>query len=121
MKKTVLIIENNYMFRRFLESVLPQNYPAFEFILAESADSAKQKIKELPELHCLVTNYFLGSEEPNGIQLAREIRNKFPNLKIILISPSIDDDLRSKASQYGIFHCVSKFDGLYEWIKLMEI
>ncbi len=121
MKKGVLIVDDNKIFMRFLENVLPKQYGAFDYIFAESADSARQKINNLSDLYCLVTDYCLGPGQLDGIQFAEEIRNKFPNIKIILISSNMDDSLRTKARQHGIHHCASKFDELYQWIKFMEL
>lgn len=121
MGKSTLIVDNNKIFIRFLEDVLPKHYAAFDFIFAESADSARQKIENLSDLYCLVTDYRLGPGQPDGIQFAEEVRNRFPNVKIILISSSMDDSLRAKARQHEIYHCASKFHGLYEWIKFIEL
>lgn len=121
MKKTVLIVEDNLLFRCSLEKILPKKYTSLDFVFAGSADSAKQKIEKLSKLYCLVTDYNLGAGQLNGIQLAEEIRNKFPNVKVILISSHIENSLKVKAYQHGIYDCVSKFDDLYEWIKLIGL
>jgi len=121
MKKTVLVAENNTLYRRFLETILPENYPAFDYLFASSATAARQQADKLENLYCLVTDHFLGAGESNGIQLAEEVRGKFPDLKIIIIASYISDLLRAEAQRHDMYNCVSKFDGLYEWIKLIGI
>ena len=115
-----MLVENNPLFRRFLESALPQYYAAFDFLFADSAQSARKKIENLTDLYCLVTNYDLGAGQSNGIQLAEEIRGKFPNVKVILIAPEMDEYLIREANRHGIYNCASKYEGLYRWIKFIE-
>ncbi len=121
MKNNVLVAENNTLYRRFLETILPENYPAFNYLFASSATTARQQADKLEKLYCLVTDYFLGEGEVNGIQLAEEFRGKFPDIKIIIIASHISDPLRAEAQEHRIYNCVSKFNGLYEWIKLIGI
>jgi DNA-binding NarL/FixJ family response regulator len=118
---TVLIVDDNSLFRRFLEINLPRLLPHFEFVFAGSADSLRNKIEALPALHCLVIDYDLGPGQPNGIKLSEEIRHKFPNIKIILLSSHVSDFLKADASRHRIHYCVSKFDDLYEWVKLIGL
>jgi CheY-like chemotaxis protein len=119
--RIVLVAEDNPLFQRFLEAVLPELSPGVEFVFAESADAARAAAAKLPRLHCLVTDYDLGPGQSNGIKLAEEIRRKFPDIKVILLSSYVSDFLKAEAAQHRIHYCVSKLDDLYEWIKLIEL
>lgn len=121
MAKRILVVEYNFLFRRFLETILPKYCGGYDFIFAESAVSAKQKIENVSDLYCLVTDYDLGAGQTNGIQLAEDIKNEFSGVKIVLISLKIDADLKNEAHQHGIDNYFLKFDELYRWIKSIEL
>lgn len=119
MKKTILIVEDNKLYRKILEKILPRQYPCFRFLFARSFDTAQQKAKNLTDLDWLITDYQLGTRDAEGIRLAKEIKNKFQNIKIILLSSFIDNTQRKETLQQGIDHFASKLDGLDGWIKLI--
>jgi CheY-like chemotaxis protein len=121
MRKIALIVENNPLFRRFLEDILRQNCPAYDFIFAESAGSAMQITEQLSDLRVLVSDHNLGAGQTNGFELAEQIKTRHPQVQIIIISSSVDEALSAEAKQRGILHCVPKFNGLYEWISLLNI
>ena len=119
MHNNVLLVDDNRNFMKLLEDILPKQYPLLNLIFAGSIVSARQIINTLPDLRCLVTEYNLGMAGIDGIQLAEEVRAKFPKVKIILISSIMDDSLKNNAGLHNIRYCASKFDELCRWINFM--
>lgn len=110
--KTILVVEDNQLFRYCLELSLPQLLPSFKFVFAGSAGSALTEAGKSDTLHCLVTDYRLGTGQLNGIELAQEIRKKFPAIKVILLSSHITDELKQEAERHKIDACVFKLENI---------
>jgi CheY-like chemotaxis protein len=118
--KTVLVAEDNELFRRMLEGFLTTAFPSLKFIFAPNADTALRETEQLTDLYCLVTDNDLGRDQDTGVQLAEKVRRRFPDVKIILVSSYVSSELRDTARRHNIEHCAFKFDGLQEWSKLLE-
>jgi DNA-binding NarL/FixJ family response regulator len=93
-----LIVEDNASFRELLKEEL-QNLP-LSMVIYEAAEGSEvlQKVDALkPEL------VFMDIRLPgvNGIQLTREIRARYPNTKIIILTSYDSVEYREAAIQAG--------------------
>ncbi|CAM4354400.1 response regulator [Zobellia nedashkovskayae] len=108
MKYNLIIADDHKMFIDGLLSILSD---APEFSVTTTAKNGAQVIKYLEingtnELHLLITD--LSMPEMDGIELNRMVKEKYPNLKTLVVSMHIDGGMIEKLIQNNVDGYVPK-------------
>jgi two-component system, response regulator YesN len=93
-----LLVEDNRIYREAFKENLCQQFPAVLIDEAENGDEAIQKVHaDPPQL------IFMDIRLPvmNGLQLTQEIKNEFPNIRIVILTGYDLPEYRQAAVQYG--------------------
>jgi len=118
MKKKLLIVDDHSVFRASMIAYL-KNFPDLEIVgEAGDGDSIPDMIENLnPDI------LLLDIELPsiNGIDLANEIRKKFPEVKILILSMHINPNFIFEALKSGFEGYVTKMSDIEEVIKAIEV
>ena len=120
LKKTnirVLVVEDYEPFRRFTCSTLQKRRDLR--IISESCDGpdAVQKAQELlPDLILLD----IGLPQLNGLEVARRIRERQPNSKIIFLTENRSSDIVEAALRTGATGYVAKSEASSELLPALE-
>jgi len=123
MTKTFFIIEDHSLMRHGIATWLSNNSNWECVGTAENKEDAITKLNELSDLpSIIVTDINLGadSDDYSGIQLIREIKEKFPASKSICYSMFKSPGLIKMAMDAGAFGYVSKNAGEKELLECME-
>src|SRR5688500_8900063 len=83
------------------------------------SDSALVRL-ELDEIDVVVTDYDLGPDPRNGVELALAIRQRWPWIPVIMVSGSVDACIRARAREAGIRVCLEKpvsYDALFDALR----
>jgi len=115
MKRTILIVEPDLV----ISALLKRKSSSYEFIFAKSATNALAEVQKLEALFCLVVDFELPEE--NGIALAQEVRRRFPEVKVILISEFHDLRIKELAEKNNIHNYITKLNFYYEWFKFLGL
>ena len=113
----VLVVDDFEDWRRQVHSLL-QARPAWQ-VIAEASDGSEavQKAEELkPDLIVLD----IGLPKLNGIEAARQIRQRSPSSKIIFLSQNSDLDVVQAALGTGALGYVRKTDARRELLPAMD-
>jgi CheY-like chemotaxis protein len=90
MRKQILYVDDSECARELLKKIFENNHPGYEIVLHETADDAlsdldaRQHTGELPE--AVVTDLNLSFQGDDGLRLVRQIRERYPELHLILVS-----------------------------------
>jgi DNA-binding NarL/FixJ family response regulator len=117
-KSSVLIVEDNAVFRKTLKSILMAKYPNVDVMEAENATQTMDKIRtECPDLIFMDINLRLG----NGLQLTEKIKSLFPDVLIFIITNYDSTEYRDAAEQSGADGFFSKkSSSLSDLVKVVE-
>ncbi len=102
---SVLIVEDNLLFRSILREMLAARFPSIEIEEAPDGEVALDKIRRRePDL------VFMDIELPgkNGLELTRIIRRINPKIRIVVISSCDLPEYSEAASLSGASHFISK-------------
>jgi len=104
---TVLLVEDNELFRRLLSSLL-QNAPDIQTVgrLSDGLEAVAQAKELQPDLILLD----IGLPGINGLEAARRIRQVCPNTKILFVTQEASGDLVQEAFTIGASGYVVKTD-----------
>jgi DNA-binding NarL/FixJ family response regulator len=101
----LLIVEDNVFFRETLARILINSFPSVEIAEAGSGQQAFREIEaEKPKLIFMD----IGLPGENGIQLTKEISDRFPEIAIIVISNYDTRKYRDAALEAGAAVFMSK-------------
>jgi DNA-binding NarL/FixJ family response regulator len=101
----LLIVEDNVFFRATLARILVNGFPSVDIAEAGSGQQAFREIKaKTPKLIFMD----IGLPGENGIQLTKEISNRFPEIAIIVISNYDTRKYRDAALNAGAAVFMSK-------------
>jgi len=87
---TVLIVENEALVRLELVSRLAEI--GLTPLAASDADEAIALLDSHPEIELLLTDITMPSGSMDGVRLAHHVRDRWPPVKIIVVSGLIDTD-----------------------------
>ena len=124
MKKELFIVDDHFMLRKGIPSYLEEKtlwkvsgtFSSAKDCLKELSKSAENKEK-LPEI--IIIDIQLGKE--SGFDLAREVRNTYPQVKIIIYSMFDTLGFKLQAKDLGIKGFISKAAGDKELINCLNI
>jgi DNA-binding NarL/FixJ family response regulator len=93
-----VIIEENPSFRKELENIFHSRFPFVEFIVAANGCDAMEAIETFPPDLSLI-NMNLSGED--SLELARKIKSRHPNVRIIIVSSYDLPEYREAAYRNG--------------------
>lgn len=94
--KKVLIVDDSTVTRLMIKKIIAESKPLIEFIEFDTADKAAIYLKTAESLDQNMPGTL------SGLDLAAEIRNQFPKVKVLLITANIQDAIRKQAESIGI-------------------
>ena len=101
----VLIADDNERLRRGIASLLSSAY-GLE-VYAEASD-ANETVKKADELRPSLILLDVSMPGPNGLNTARLLREKFPDVKILIISQHDPKQLLPHSLEVGAHGCIDK-------------
>lgn len=97
-KRKVLIIDDSFDITRVLKSAIFTLDPDIDVMVTPSAEEAMLEISR-EKLDLIITDIRLPGI--SGLELLRKIRDRHPNVKIVMISGITDRDIEEKARDAG--------------------
>lgn len=98
-QQTFLLVDDSRLSRTILKSMVKTLKPEWDIIEAASGEEALEKITG-QDISCMSVDYNMPGM--NGISLAEQLRAKYPNAKIALLTANIQDSIKEQAEQIGI-------------------
>lgn len=95
---TVLIVDDSRLARDMVGSILAALHPDWTVISAVSADDALARIEQATPEVALVDVNMPGMD---GLTLAGLLRERFPDLRIAILTANVQESLRRKADTLG--------------------
>jgi CheY-like chemotaxis protein len=90
MPKRILYVDDSECTRELLKTIFENRHSGYEVILHASASSARHDLQarngtpEFPD--ALVTDLHLSFRGDDGLRLVKQVRARFPELRLILVS-----------------------------------
>ncbi len=101
----ILIVEDSNFFRTLLKETLYSKYPKIDISEASSAEEAFIKVNGFtPDL--IFVDIRLPGE--SGLDFTRKIKNKHPNIPIVILTSYDLPEYREAAKEYKADHFLSK-------------
>jgi DNA-binding NarL/FixJ family response regulator len=113
----VLLADDHAAIRKRVRSILEQ-HPGFE-VVAEVPDGA-QAVEEAKKLEPDVVVLNVNMPILNGLEAAREIKTRFPQSAIVILSLNADKRLIEEAKKTGACAYVAKSKAAHELVKAIE-
>ena len=120
-KIKVMIVDDHDMVRMGLKTYLMQD-PGFE-VIAEAGDgreAVEMLERGLPEGLPDIILMDLMMPNMNGAEATREVRNRFPDMKIVILTSFLEDDLVVQAVEAGAVSYVLKTVSAEELIYALQ-
>ena len=99
MSTTMLIVDDSKVTRMMIKSIASSLHDDWEYLEAACGDEALQTV-EGREIDIMTID--MNMPGMDGITLAGELRVKYPNAQITLMTANIQDAVRKKADEVGI-------------------
>ena len=109
MSHTILIADDNALFRKLLRSCIEQNS---DWQVCGEAEDGKVAVEKVKELHPDLVILDLQMPEINGLEAARQITNIATNTVMVMITMYGCEQLLKEAQAAGIKDVLSKSDGV---------
>ena len=114
---TAILVEDDNEFRKSVKRILSSRYPFLELSEAENGDQALRSIDHLPPDLIILDIHLPGK---NGLQVAREIKDRHPNTVIIMLTNYDLPEYRESAFRSGANYFVSKDSSIADFFTLIE-
>lgn len=95
----VLVVDDDRLFLECLEYILSNDYNGFR-IIGKTIDGS-MAVKKVDEFKPNVVIMGLGTESDSGVAMTEAILEKFPNIKVIILSMSKDINVLSRVVRAG--------------------
>ncbi len=102
---TVLLVDDNEQWARFIASDIEAEYPSLTVHIALSPNEAMLRLGEL-DIDCVVADYQM--PEVDGLELLERLRRDHPGLPYILATSEGSEDIASAAIDAGVSDYVVK-------------
>ncbi|TAE14812.1 MAG: sigma-54-dependent Fis family transcriptional regulator [Bacteroidetes bacterium] len=114
--KLVLIIDDEVKLRTLLARIIAME--GFDVVQAGTAKLAWQKLEQQPEIQVVLCDVKLPDD--NGVQLAHQLKQRYPHLQIILLTAygNIADGVQ--AIKNGAFNYLTKGDDNHRIVPLLH-
>ncbi len=104
MNEKILVIDDSpFVFKMIKKAIEPQGY-----IIVGNASNGKKGLEMIKELNPDVVTLDITMPIMDGIETAKIIKQKFPNLKVIMLSAMGDNDLVEELKNIGVDTFVTK-------------
>ncbi|MFH0773941.1 MAG: ATP-binding protein [bacterium] len=118
-KGCVLIVDDEEAYRKSLKVVLKAG--GYNVHLTENSQGALKSLEENPVLYRLIiVDWHLGKGSMDGIELTREIKVKYPEVKVIQLTQFGNKELYDKALEAGAVRFIHKTDDPREIIEILD-
>ncbi len=116
MSKT-LIVESHPSFRQTLENIFRSRFPSVDTRTVKDGKHAMQSFETfLPDV--ILVDVKLSDE--NGLELGRKVKERYPNIVLILLGSHDLPEYRKAACVSGADYFISKDSPLKEYCTLIE-
>ena len=116
MVRTILV-EDNQEFRRCLRKILCTHYPFIQVIEAENEEEVMREIDHVPPDLIFMDIHLPGK---NGLQLTQEIKSRYPNIVVIVLTDYDLPEYQETAHRSGANYFVSKDSSMADFFALVE-
>jgi len=113
----VLLVEDNLEFRAFLREELSVRFPSIAIREAGDGEEAMQKLDGLKP-HLILMD--IGLPGQNGLEVTRKIKEKHPDIAVIILTSHDSPEYREAACRYGADNFFTKDDHLPDILKAAE-
>lgn len=105
----VILVEDEEIFRRVLPEIIDWN--AIGFTIATVVDNGRKALKFLQEERADVILTDIRMPVLNGLDLAMEVKNRYPMTKVVLLSAFNEFDYARKGIDCGVYGYILKSEG----------
>lgn len=102
MSKTILIVDDSRISRMLIRAVVVEAKPDWTVIEAESSEAALNKVKGVSFDVATLDLNMPGIDGIDGIELAKALKQQFPNADYTLLTANIQDVIKERAKAVGI-------------------
>lgn len=100
----ILLVDDEKLFLDFLSNMIRMS--GHEVVLAENGKQALEKLEQESSVDAVVTDFQM--RDVDGIVLTREVKKKNPNIRVVMVSASFDDDSKKAAINAGARFALDK-------------
>lgn len=111
----LLIVEDEEIFRRVLPAIIDWNAIGFEVIGIYENGYKALEFLEQTEVDAILTD--IRMPVLNGLEMAMEVKSRFPKTKVTLLSAFDEFDYARKALECGVYGYILKSDGEEEIVE----
>lgn len=97
--KTALIVDDSKLSRAMINTILTQNFPDWKILQAADAEEALQLTEPVIDVITLDMNM----PGMDGITLGSELRQRYPNASISLITANVQNAVRERADAVNLY------------------
>jgi two-component system response regulator YesN len=108
-----LIIEDSYLYRKLLKETLQARFPKMVISEANDGEEALREI-EIATPNLILMDIRLPGE--SGLELTRRIKDRYPEVSIVILTSYDLPEYREAASRYKANHFLSKSSATKEGI-----
>jgi DNA-binding NarL/FixJ family response regulator len=101
----ILVVEDNQIFRKTLKKFITSNIPA---MVVEEAENSKNALNSINDRQPDLILMDIKLQNDNGLELTREIKAAYPDVKIAIITQYDEVEYQRAALQYGADYFISK-------------
>lgn len=105
MSNKILIVEDSHFYRQLLKELLESSFPGLTIEEAADENEAIRKMDSVPPDVILIDVKLPGK---GGLQLTKEIKGKYPDTKIAVLTAYDTPEYREAASRHGADRFFSK-------------
>ncbi len=105
MQKRVLIVDDEEDLTWTLARKLSKDQDKFQLITVNSGREAKEVLSQLP-VDLVITDVRM--PEVSGLELLEEIKNKYPQTKVVIMTAYGSTEMQRTANELGCFHYIEK-------------
>lgn len=98
--KSVMIVDDSLVSRMMLKTIISELEPEWEIVEAANAEQALRLAEERESFDILTLDMNMPGKD--GLSIAPNLLDKFPDAKIALLTANIQDSVRNKASAMGL-------------------
>lgn len=99
-EKTVLIVDDSRLAQMLTQKTIKQAFPEWKIVTASNAEDGIAALEQTPAVSMALIDYNMPGM--NGLEMAAQLIEKHPNLKINLVTANIQEKMRMKAEALGI-------------------
>ncbi len=112
-----ILVEDNREFRRCLKKILGTHYPLIQVTEAENEEEVLKEIDRLPPDLIFMDIHLPGK---NGLQLTQEIKSRYPNIVVIVLTGYDLPEYQETAYRSGANYFLSKDSSMGDFFALVE-